>query len=305
MKKITLLLLTVFLAGSCARKPAVPFGMVTFYYGEIRIVKSGEKVKPRLKMILSSGDRIATSKESRLDLMIENVGLIRINGNSEVKVEKLLGEAAESMTGRLEKGQVLCKLLKLKKGQDFQVLTPTAVVGVRGTTFLVDAQEKKKSEVAVSEGSVEVSSAKEPEKKSVVRENETASVEKDEGVLGIVKGIKLDKLKELDAVRKIDVLKNISKVDVKSLKNLSLKNLKDLNISDLKGLGDEFKSLVPGRKERSATNAGTIGKIEETQKKVEEKKEEVEKKVEDLKEKKEKAEEDINKAKNQLKNLFK
>ncbi|MDD5066366.1 MAG: FecR family protein [bacterium] len=308
-KHLFLLVCVVFLANSCAKKSGPDFGFITFYYGDIKVVQSGDTVKPKLKMLLKSGDSVRTYQKARLDLQIKDVGVVRINENSYVELDRVLKEAKDKVNMELNKGQVLCKLMKLNKAQDFEVLTPTAVVGVRGTTFLVDASEKKKSEVAVADGSVEVASKDDPDKKSVVKQDETASVDKSTGGLNIIKGIKLDNLKELNAIKNVEILKNVDKIDVSSLKNMSFKNLKNLNIKDLKGLGDEFKSLIPSKGKKSGESSGKVEgtqkKIEETKVQIEEKKEVVEKKVEEVKKTEEKAKEEIDKTKKKLKNMFK
>ena len=164
---------------SCAPKKHIDFGYVTFYYGNIDIIKSGEKIRPKLKMLIESGDVISTSKHARIDVQLENYGLIRVNQNSEVELDKILETINHKVTVKMESGQILCKLKKLDKAKEFDVETPTAVAGVRGTTFLVDSKEdKENSEIAVDEGNLEVINKNEPDKKLLVNPNETAKIEK-------------------------------------------------------------------------------------------------------------------------------
>ena len=49
---------------------------------------------------------------------------------------------------------------KLGKSNKWTVNTPTAVAGVRGTVFGINVNSKKKNEVAVFEGEVEVKNKK-------------------------------------------------------------------------------------------------------------------------------------------------
>ena len=305
MKKITLMLIIIILFLSCAKKEKIDFGFITFYYGEVIVKHLGKKTAPKLKMVLKSGDKVYTKKDARIDIQLQNFGLVRINENSEVDLEKVITEVNESIEVGLDNGQILCKLSKLQKNDEFQVHTPTAVAGVRGTTFLVESQKDKgTSEIAVASGSVEVVNKNDPENKKVVKQNETAKVDKKSKIMDVVKKIDTKKLKEFKAIKDVKVFKDLKKVKVNDLKKLSVKNLKSLNIKDMKGLGEEFKSFLPSKKgptkEPSKVDE-TKEKVEETKKQVEEKKEVIEEKKEEVEEEKKKVEDATKKAKDKLK----
>lgn len=317
MKRLLLGIILV-LAFSCAPKKLVEFGFISFYYGDVIVELDGKKTKPKLKMILHSGDEIETGKNARVDIQLPNFGIIRVNQNSELELEKVITDVNQAITAGLDKGQILCKLKKVKKGDEFKVETPTAVAGIRGTTFLVESdEENKKSEIAVTEGSVEVVNKKDPEKKKTVKQNETAEVSTKDKVMKVVKGIDTKKLKELKVLKNVKTFKDIKSVKVDSLKKMSFKNLKDLNIKDTKGLGDEFKSLIGGKKSGTKGPSKTEKKINDAKTKAdnvkadaEKKKEELEKKKQELEEQKKKmeeqkkkAEEEAKKAKDKLKGL--
>ena len=66
-------------------------------------------------------------------------------------------------------------LKKLSKEKYFSINTPTAVVGVRGTTFMVTAEQSEKYKpvaikIAVLSGKVELGNAENPEEKVLVEE---------------------------------------------------------------------------------------------------------------------------------------
>ncbi len=286
-KTVILSTVMIFLSLSCAKKDLIDFGFVTFYYGDVKVKKSGDilgKSDPKLKMILKAGDVVYTGEDSRMDVQLQNFGLIRINQNSRVDLDKVITGVNESIELGLDKGQVLCKVMRLKKNQSFNVNTPTAVAGVRGTTFLVDAREDKKtSEVAVQSGSVEVTDKKDPENKVTVNKNETAKVDYKTKAMKLVKGIDAGKLKEFKAIKDVKILKDIKNIKINTLKDMSIKklksiknvkSLKDLNVKDLKGLGDEFKSFLPGSKEadKGAKKAEDTETKEDAETKKEEKK---------------------------------
>ncbi|MDD5067024.1 MAG: FecR family protein [bacterium] len=178
MKKyLFLLLLPVFLV-SCSQKPATEFGIITFFYGDVKINQSEKWTAPRIKMKLFSGDSIYTAKKSRLDIQIPGYGLVRINDNTEISLARLLNQSKESVNSSIGQGRLFCDLMKLKKNQDFKVFTPTAVAGVRGTAFLVDATQKDRSSVTVDEGFVEMADINDPDNITIVKQGETAVVRK-------------------------------------------------------------------------------------------------------------------------------
>ena len=272
----------------------------------------GKKTEPKLKMLMKAGDKVYTKKDARIDIQLHNFGLLRINENSVVDLDKVITEVNESIRVGLDNGQILCKLSKLQKNDEFNVETPTAVAGVRGTTFLVESQKDKgTSEIAVASGSVEVANKKEPENKKVVKQNETEKVEKKYKVMDVVKKIDAKKLKEFKGIKNVKVFKDVKNVKVNDLKKSSVKNLKSLNIKDMKGLGSEFKSFMPGSKSPSKGPSKvdkTKEKVEETKKKVEEKtkvveekKQVVEEKKKEVDKQKKKAEDATKKAKDKLK----
>ena len=49
--------------------------------GDIKIEKQGKTVKPEIKMVLRSGDKINVGSKSRIDMQLGNFGIIRINQN--------------------------------------------------------------------------------------------------------------------------------------------------------------------------------------------------------------------------------
>jgi hypothetical protein len=86
--------------------------------------------------------------------------LIRLKENSVFKVEKLrLKKSALRISLRLIAGKALVKIVKrLAHGSRLRVRTPTAVLAVRGTTFIVDIQAAK-TEIKVLEGVVRAAAA--------------------------------------------------------------------------------------------------------------------------------------------------
>jgi|GEM_PF-1198582 len=312
MRKLYILIIILIFAFSCAKKEEkIEFGIVTIYIGSVKIEKEGKSVAPEIKMILRSGDKVVTEKDSRIDMQVGQLGIIRINQESTVAMSRMLKEANENIKLLLKEGEVICKLEKLKRSQQFNVETPTAVVGVRGTTFLVDASEKeKKTSVAVEKGTVEVVNKKEKEK-VVVKEQQSAEVSHLSKVPKVLDKIDVQKLKKLQEVKKLKLLKNIRKMDKKEIEKLMPNKIGKLEKTKVKEVMKQFKKNVT--KERLNELRNTKKNIKDMKEKVkkEASKKEVEKivKNKEVRDKKtidaKTAKEKINKAKNKLKGFLK
>ncbi len=147
------------------------FATITFFVGEVK--KNNADVQ--IGDILKENDMILTGANSSCDLKIGD-SMIRIKENSKLLVSQILRkEKTENVMLGLDVGKMLCKPKKLMKNESFLIKTPTAVAGVRGTLFTVEADKKKTTRIKVYNGKV-----------SVARRIET--LEKRVGVERIVEG---------------------------------------------------------------------------------------------------------------------
>ena len=113
--------------------------------GDVEVMQKGtSEWKPaEIWMKLGTGDKVKTKKNSHVDLNFNGMGqaaLVRVAENSSMDIKSYV--AAKEMDQRkisldLAKGDILVKASKLKGESQFQVHTPTSVVGVRGTGFKV------------------------------------------------------------------------------------------------------------------------------------------------------------------------
>jgi hypothetical protein len=101
-------------------------------------------------------DVIRTGADSFCDVKIGE-SLIRIKQNTRVLMSGLIRkEEAENVSIDLGAGKLLCKPKKLLKSESFLIRTPTAIAGVRGTQFTVEADANSTSRIKVFEGHVKV-----------------------------------------------------------------------------------------------------------------------------------------------------
>lgn len=126
-------------------------GTVTAIKGVAMIKKQGninwEEVK--VGTALSQGDRIKTASGAELDLNLDGKAqsaIIKVRESTEIGLVSLSKDKTneqEKTLLELSVGEVLIKAKKLQQGSDFEVKTPTSIVGVRGTIFSVRVRSIK------------------------------------------------------------------------------------------------------------------------------------------------------------------
>jgi len=153
MKKTILpALLVLAVALGCSRQPVDEYAMITFMIGDV--TKNNAAVQ--IGDVIKEKDVIQTGTESFCDVKIGE-SLIRVKQKTKVVLATLMRQGGiENTAVDLDSGKMLCKPKKLIKSETFMVKTPTAVAGVRGTQFTVEADQNGTSRIKVFEGSVKV-----------------------------------------------------------------------------------------------------------------------------------------------------
>lgn len=161
--------------------PAVK-ATVTMVIGDAGVLRANEPGRKPLRTgdSLKPEDVILTSADATVTILLEKTGLMRIGPNSRVILSSLLLNPDGNFDQRIavRQGRVTLGLNKLRRESSFRVEAPTAVAGVRGTSFVVDVQDPGghafpyfvrtdrrdvKVRVAVFSGSVEMSSPASPQ----------------------------------------------------------------------------------------------------------------------------------------------
>jgi FecR protein len=112
--------------------------------GEIRLGKDATSPAPRPGDALRAGDRIATGKDGAASLMLKDGTLLTLGPNSTADLSQFQFDSTTqdgNLLVELLQGsvRVVTGLLAKINPERFKVKTPTAVVGVRGTDFIVEA----------------------------------------------------------------------------------------------------------------------------------------------------------------------
>ena len=131
--------------------------VVVFSVGESKIVhKDATEEKAKLGVTLQEGDVLETFEKSKVDIQFPDGANLRIGANSKIDLSKLAMNNAGNKETQLQlvSGKVFAKVNKEKKDDSFSVVTPTAIAGVRGTSFVVESEAGKKSVVKVIDGKV-------------------------------------------------------------------------------------------------------------------------------------------------------
>ncbi len=144
------------------QKPPAPARVARISLVEGVATQHGEQIVVGKTVAL---DEEIVIDEGRLEVQLSWAGTIRLFPHSRVVLADVKDTPRSDV--RLISGRLWAMISGLG-GNSFEIETPAAVAGVRGTEFVVDAYDER-SEVYVVEGEVEVRSQAEPERKKSVR----------------------------------------------------------------------------------------------------------------------------------------
>jgi len=118
-------------------------GSVTSMEGDVVIFpKNGNKGrKVKMDEIISEGDRIVTQENGKVEITLDNGNKLSLNSSSEIIIKNL---KQDTKTGNYENtfesdyGKIKAIVEKIGSKSTFEVKTPNAVCGVRGTIMYLD-----------------------------------------------------------------------------------------------------------------------------------------------------------------------
>jgi len=144
--------------GSGDKKDSSLSAVVVFSVGESKISHfDGTEEKAQLGSTVKTGDTINTGDKGKVDLQFTNGSSIRVSPSTILDFAKLAmnTDGAVDTQVSLVSGKVFANVNKAKKEDNFSVITPTAIAGVRGTSFIVENDAKtNKAKVRVVDGAV-------------------------------------------------------------------------------------------------------------------------------------------------------
>ncbi len=129
---------------------------ITVIEGEVlvRLADTDKWIKAKKDMILTQEDEIKTGSTGSATIIFDEKGSfsardydsIDIAKDTELVFNKLLYDKQKNIKTtllQLNVGKIIANAAKLKGGSKFEVETPTALVGVRGTNYVVEYREKE------------------------------------------------------------------------------------------------------------------------------------------------------------------
>ncbi|MDI6752465.1 MAG: PASTA domain-containing protein [bacterium] len=155
-------------------------GKITISYleGGVEVLKKQEKdwKKAKLYVELSAGDRIRTLLSAKCDLKLSDGSIINIKENSIMDITQLLEEGAKTNSSfKLWMGEIKARVQRLKtKDSSMSFHTPTAVMGLRGTTVWLTVDWRGRTRCGFTEGNGYIYTDKDGEK--AVNKGEEAEV---------------------------------------------------------------------------------------------------------------------------------
>jgi hypothetical protein len=153
---------------------------LTYFKGNISIFRKQALIYPETNMGIYPGDSIVTAEESTAEITYEDGSVSSVLPNSVLKVGQLKKENGLFSTKiKTWVGSVLCKVQKLRKGDSFQVYTPTAVATVRGTVFEASVSEANETSINILSGELLAKSLAEGAKTYLLKEQSKYFVGKD------------------------------------------------------------------------------------------------------------------------------
>ncbi|MEN3033371.1 MAG: FecR family protein [Aquificaceae bacterium] len=153
---------------------ALEVGKVDEFSGKVDRLKRGEvravPIQTR-NFPLLVGDIVRTKTESSANLSFIDGNRVQLGPLSRLDVL----EYQDAKRVNIPRGRVLFEITRLRAGQGFEVRTPTAILGVKGTRFLVDVTPSA-TLVRVFSGVVELSAISDPNTRVLATEGSIYSV---------------------------------------------------------------------------------------------------------------------------------
>ncbi|WCL50917.1 lipoprotein LipL45 [Leptospira sp. GIMC2001] len=274
---------------SSASKGSTISAVIVFSVGDSKVSHAdGTEERAQLGASVKTGDTIKTGEKGKVDLQLDNGSSIRIAPSTTLDFAKLAMNASGSSETQLAlvSGKVFANVNKAKKDDNFSIVTPTAIAGVRGTSFIVENDAKtNKAKVKVVDGAVAMSSripALENLKPEEIEANAdykklVASIESSSVVLekGQQASLKSDNKKLVSDIDKLDV-SAVSLVVANEKPEMTQSSLTKSEEQELKTIVkvDEAtaKELVDlNQKGASSEDATKLAEIEKKRKEIEEK----------------------------------
>ena len=164
-KKLFLLLITIIIIVGLigivwfATMPEVAKAQLIIESGSVKVKhEGGSWFSAQNGTLLYQSDYVKTGDNASASIILFKGSIIRIDKNTEIKIELILQQADEiSVKIEQDVGRTWHTVSKISGIDNYEVQTPTTVASVRGTSFGVNVTELGNTTVSVGSGNVNVS----------------------------------------------------------------------------------------------------------------------------------------------------
>ena len=180
MKKNVLLVLFIFVSTVLLEANVVKVINV-MGKAQYRKLSDSQWQNVQFNLKLKQDYRIRVGKESKVVLLLKDGSKVTLQNLCVFDISKLFeNDKKKQSVFKLYYGKVNAQINKLLRNDDqFDIMTPTAVAGVRGTEFAVSVGGNSKTKVAVFKGEVAVKNVKMADREPIiVKESEITVVQK-------------------------------------------------------------------------------------------------------------------------------
>ncbi len=160
---------------------------------------SGYRIKKGFP--LYKEDTIITEKKALVRLKLTDMSILTLASETKLVIRKSIYEPVkEERSGFLSivmgKARFLVKKLANFKQSDFKVKTKTAIIGVRGSDFVVIAAKDQTQVITLEKTRLEIAYLKEPDIKTVIEDFKRLTV-KSAGISGPPEDVTIQEIQEL------------------------------------------------------------------------------------------------------------
>lgn len=149
--------------------------IITRVNGNASIIRSNIKAGVFQGDMIRQGDRLET-REGEVDIALSSGTILRLKKNSIFTLKQYDTDGVDVRTEvYLSSGSLLNKVKRINAKDSHVVHTPTAIAGVRGTSFIVSV-DSGKTDISLLEGSLSVQSAASSESERILEKGEAVRV---------------------------------------------------------------------------------------------------------------------------------
>jgi hypothetical protein len=128
---------------------AADVGLIKVSKGSVQIERNGAKVAAPVGASVQASDVITTGADGSAGITFTDNSLVSVGPNTVFAIDKYRFDStthAGEFEGSLKKGRLAAISGKMVKAspESMKIRTPSAIMGVRGTEFVVQVDEEKK-----------------------------------------------------------------------------------------------------------------------------------------------------------------